>query len=388
LRERAVPDRGIELAQRLVHQAQRLGFDAVGIARPQPARTIDRYQAWLDRGYHGKMAFLARPDSLLKRGDLALVLPEIRSVVTLVANYHTNPLDTDLQRDPSRGIIASYAWGADYHHVIAPRLRELGRFVLSEIEPQALHRAYVDTGPLLERELAAASGLGFIGKNTNLIRPGLGSWLFLAELLLTAELAETKPSIGRTGTCGSCTRCLDACPTNAFVAPYILDARRCISYLTIELKSSIPRELRPLLGNRVFGCDVCQQLCPWNRRYARPTTEPAYQPRAGLQAPPLLELIALDEEGFRVKFQNSPVERARRRGLLRNTAVALGNWGHPRAVPALTRALCDREPLVRGHAAWALGRIATHEACRALRRVRETETDVQVLEELDHALCR
>jgi epoxyqueuosine reductase len=262
------------------------------------------------------------------------------------------------------------------------------------------YRAYVDTGPLLEREIGARAGLGFIGKNTSLIQPTLGSWLFLGELLLAADLRPVadspalvgvKPSVASLaeqgkGTCGRCTRCLDACPTHAFIAPYVLDARRCISYLTIELKGPIPRELRSRMGNRIFGCDICQEVCPWNRRFARPTSEPAFKAGSGAMAPSLLELIDLDAEAFENRFQRSPVKRAKRRGMLRNVAIALGNWGNPVAVPSLIRALHDAEPLIRGHAAWALGRIGLQEARRALAQALEVETNAWVREELHFAV--
>jgi epoxyqueuosine reductase len=330
-----------------------------------------------------------------KRSDLKQILPGARSVVVVGANYFTAPLPPGVDDDPSRGIVASYAWGSDYHEVLLPRLNQLAVSVETIVGPgngTAIgHRAYVDTGALLERELGARSGLGFVGKNTNLIHPRLGSWFFLGELLLTCELAGGGPAVasaaGSGGTCGGCTRCLEACPTGSFVEPYLLDARRCISYLTIELKGPIPRELRPAMGNRIFGCDICQEVCPWNRRFARPSPEPAFQPRPGAIAPRLLELLALDDKGFRQRFRGSPIKRAKRRGLLRNVAVALGNWGSPRAIPALTQALHDWEPLIRGHAAWALGRITDNDAVTALERALDTETDTWVREELRHALA-
>jgi epoxyqueuosine reductase len=387
-----VAQKGVTLAQRIRAQAHELGFDLVEIAPAGPMTTVDRYQAWLEAGYHGQMAYLARPEAVAKRGDLARILPGVRSVVTVGVNYHTGPLPAELRKDPSRGIIASYAWGEDYHDVLASRLHRLGAFVETETGRPVAYRAYADTGPLLEREIAACAGLGFVGKNANLIHSRLGSWLFLGELLLTAEIlpegsggGTVQPS--QKNRCGRCTRCLDACPMNTFVAPYVLDARRCISYLTIELKGHIPRELRALMGNRVFGCDICQEVCPWNRRFARPTAEPAFQPRTDAMAPHLLGLIALDDEGFRRRFRGSPVKRAKRRGLLRNVAVALGNWGDPDAVPALTCALSDAEPLIRGHAAWALGRIAIGEARRALEQAMATETDTWVREELRLAMA-
>jgi epoxyqueuosine reductase len=346
---------------------------------------MDRYRAWLDRGFHGEMAYLARPDAVAKREDLAQLLPGVRSVVTVALNYHTAPLPPGLCDDPSRGIVASYAWGRDYHDVLAARLQELGSAIAALTGGTAASRAYVDTGAVLERELGARAGLGFVGKNTQLIHPHLGSWFFLGELLLTVELAgEERPAVR--GTCGHCTRCLDACPTGALVAPYLLDARRCISYLTIEQKGAIPRELRPRLGHRIFGCDLCQEVCPWNRRFARPTAEPAFQPRPEAIAPRLLELIALDEAGFRQRFRGSPVRRAKRRGLLRSVAVALGNWGSPAAVPALTHALHDPEPLIRGHAAWALGCIDGAEARQPLQQALAAEADDWVQEEMETAL--
>ena len=361
-----------------------MGFDLAGIAPVGPMSAIKEYQAWLKKGYQGEMTYLARPEAVARRDDLRRTLPGVRAVVAVGANYHTRPLLPQLGDDPSRGIIASYAWGKDYHDVLTPRLHQLGAFI--EAETGHAYRAYVDTAPLLEREIAARAGLGFAGKNTNLIHPRLGSWIFLGELLLTIELPPRRGESAIRPYCGHCTRCLDSCPTAALVAPHTLDARRCISYLTIELKGPIPRELRPLMGNRIFGCDICQEVCPWNQRFARPTAEPAFQPRSDNIAPHLLELIALDEQGFRRRFQDSPVKRSKRRGLLRNVAVALGNWGDPAAVPALTRALNDAEPLIRGHAAWALGRIAAGKARSALQQALRNESDEWVREELHLAL--
>ncbi|MBN1138427.1 MAG: tRNA epoxyqueuosine(34) reductase QueG [Anaerolineae bacterium] len=381
------------LADRIVLRAHELGFDLAGIAPADRLTGASRYAAWLAGGYHGQMAYLARPDAVAKRMDLSLLLPGVQSVAVVGANYHSVVPTPDHRADPSRGAIASYAWGDDYHDLFISRLQQLGAFIQAEAGQPVAYRAYADTGPILERELAAGAGLGFIGKNTNLIHPQLGSWLLLGELLLTLELpaaAAISTDAGRgqavtSGSCGNCTRCLDNCPTGALVAPYTVDARRCISYLTIELKGPIPRQLRPLIGNRIFGCDICQEVCPWNRRFARPTAEAAFQPRPGLAAPLLLDLMALDDAGWR-KLSGSPVTRARRRGLLRNVAVALGNWGDPAAVPALTNALRDPEPLVRGHAAWALGRIATAQACHSLKQASIVEGDEWVQEELKAAM--
>ena len=380
------------LAEQIILRAHELGFDLVGIGPAQPLTGADHYTAWLANGYQGEMAYLARVDAVAKRRDLSLILPGIRSAVAVGINYYSSASDPDLRDDPSRGVIASYAHGDDYHDLLTSRLGQLGAFIQAEAGQPVVYRAYADTGPILERDLAASAGLGFIGKNANLIHPRRGSWLLLGELLLTLDLppvtAISGPAFGQVahdGTCGNCSRCLDSCPTNALVAPYVVDARRCISYLTIELKGAIPCELRPLIGNHIFGCDICQQVCPWNRQFAKPTTEAAFQPRSGFATPQLLDLIVLDEAGFRTRFARSPVERAKRRGLLKNVAVALGNWGDPAAIPALASALHDPEPLIRGHAAWALGRIATPEACRNLEQAAVTETDGWVQEEMRSA---
>jgi epoxyqueuosine reductase len=387
--KRAERDR--RLAESILAEAERLGLDLVGIGEVGTPASAGRYQAWLEKGYQGEMAYLARPDAVARRGNLALILPDVRSVVAAGINYHSVPLPAELRDDPSRGIVASYAWGDDYHDVMTPRLRQLSEFITGQMRAPVASRAYVDTGPVLERDLAARAGLGFVGKNTHLIHPHFGSWLFLGELLLAADVTPGAPVNNASyppqkGTCGRCTRCLDACPTSAFVEPYVLDARRCISYLTIELKGPIPRELRPLLGNRIFGCDICQEVCPWNRRFAQPTAEPGFQPRPEGIAPRLLDLMALDEEGFRERFRQSPVRRAGRRGLLRNAAVALGNSGDPAAIPALVDALHDPEPLIRGHVAWSLGRMATPEAHEAVAQALPEEADAWVREEIYLAL--
>jgi epoxyqueuosine reductase len=256
-------------------------------------------------------------------------------------------------------LISNYAWGADYHALMTPRLEELAAFIRDEVGARTghavVHRAYADTGPVLERAYAAQAGLGFIGKNTCLIHPRMGSWLFLGEILLDIELDPTPARMNVS--CGTCQRCLDACPTGALVAPYVLDARRCISYLTIELKGPIPHELRPRMGNWIYGCDVCQSVCPW-QRFSRPTREPSLRaPALDCAAPSLLDVIGVSEEAFRRQYRTTPFLRIGRGRFLRNAAVGLGNWGDERAVPALTKALADPEPLVREHAAWALERI-------------------------------
>ena len=373
----------IALGDRIRDRALQLGFDLVAIGRPEPGSpAMEAYRAWLARGFHGEMGYLSRADAVARRADPAHILPGVQSIVVVALNYHTRPLPPHLRDDASRGVIASYAWGRDYHDLMLPRLEQLAAAVELETGQAADCRPYVDTGPILERALAVRAGLGFLGRNANLIHPCLGSWLFLGEILTVAALPPGEQEAG--GTCGRCTRCLEACPTAAFPAPHVLDARRCISYLTIELKGPIPRELRPLMGNRIFGCDICQEVCPWNRRFARPT---ARELAPGSAAPPLLELLALDEEAFQRRFAGSPVKRAKRRGLLRNVAVALGNWGDPAAVPALSRALADAEPLVRGHAAWALGRFDIPPARQALEHALPAEPDGWVRDEIVAALA-
>jgi epoxyqueuosine reductase len=388
----------MSLAERIVGRALGLGFDAVGIAPVRQPLTIDRYRAWLSDNYHGEMAYLSRPDAKAKRADIGRLLPGVRSIVSVATNCCPGALTSDLRDAPSLGIISSFARGSDYHTVLTPRLQRLGAIVQQELGSDIPYRAYVDTAPILEREIAARAGLGFVGKNANLIHPRLGSWLLLGELLLpvaiSAEYANGKAAgptgelgeLLRKGTCGRCTRCLDACPTGAFVAPYVLDSRRCISYLTVELKGPIPTDLRPLIGNHIFGCDVCQQVCPWNRRFARPTTDELFRPRPDTSAPRLLDLMSMDDAAFRRRFRDTPVGRSKRRGLLRNVAVALGNWADPAAAPALSRALIDAEPLIRGHAAWALGRVASENARRALEAALATETDEWVRSELKRSL--
>jgi len=380
-----------EQAQQIAAHAHRLGFDLVGIVPVAPPATFHHFLAWLAHNYQGEMSYLSRPDALAKRKDPTLNLPDARTIVVVGANYYTGSLPTLVREERSLGIVASYAWGDDYHDVLRPRLDELAALIQVETGKAMTYRATVDTGPLLERDLAVRAGLGFVGKNTNLIHPRMGSWFFLGALLTTSPLpqAVSYGELGSTpaqGTCGDCTRCLDACPTGAIVEPYVLDARRCISYLTIEQQGPIPRELRPMIGNRIFGCDICQEVCPWNRRFSRPTSEPAFQPRPGAVAPRLLDLMTLDDEGFRQQFRKSPISRAKRRGLLRNVAVALGNWGDAAAVPVLTRALQDADPLIRGHAAWALGRIGGVDARRALTRAQAADSHEWVQEEIAYSL--
>lgn len=302
------------------------------------------------------MEYLATERARLCRADPRRILPECKSILVLAMPYAASlaPLPLGEGRGV-RGNIAAYAWGEDYHLVIPQKLKTLVAFIEEQVGRPVPHRWYTDTGPLLERDLAQRAGLGWIGKNTCLIHPRHGSYFLLAEILLGLELDPDPPF--PTDHCGSCTRCLDACPTHCILPDRTLDARRCISYLTIELKEAIPLELRPSLGNWVFGCDICQRVCPWNR-FAPPQGDPAFAPRPDVPTPDLIREMELTPQEFKRKFNHSPVQRAKRRGYLRNVVVALGNSGDPAAVPALQKALRDAEPLVREHARWALEQIA------------------------------
>jgi epoxyqueuosine reductase len=375
-------DPTIQLTRALKDEGRRLGFDLLGIAPAVPPPQVAALDDWLAAGYAGEMAYLAR--NAARRADPREAVPGARSIVVCGVHYRAAEPDPALWNDPSRGQISRYAWGDDYHDLLLPKLRSLQSWLEARIGRAEIGRSYVDTGPVLERPVGVMAGLGFQGKNTLLIHPRQGSWFFLGEILVDAELIFDEPQ--PIGGCGGCTRCLTACPTQAFVGPHVLDARRCISYLTIELKGPIPRELRPLMGNHIYGCDVCQEVCPWNRRWGQFTQEPAFQPRPGNVVPSLLELIGLSDDEFRARFKGSPIKRTKRRGLLRNVAIALGNWGDPQAIPALSGALNDHEPLIRGHAAWALGRIGGAAAVQALIERRGSEDDAWVCEEIDLAL--
>jgi epoxyqueuosine reductase len=332
-------------------QAFGLGFDLVGIARLGSVETADAFDAWLAAGRAGEMApWLERGAE--KRRDTRLPFPDTSSAIVVAMSYGG--------REPA-GPVARYARGADYHDVMVERLRALQDALSERLGHAVPGKAYVDTGPLLERDLARRAGLGWFGKSTMLLNPSLGSFFFLGALVVGLDLAPDAPF--EADRCGTCTRCLDACPTGAFVGPRLLDATRCVSYLTIEAKGAIPEALREGVGERLYGCDVCQDVCPWNVRFAQPLGEPAYAPRpalAGKDARTLArELLGMTQPEFSAAFKGSPMKRAKLRGLKRNAAVVLGNVGTAEDVDVLTRALDDDEPLVREHAAWALARLGT-----------------------------
>ena len=347
--------------------ARELGFDLCRIADCRPPQHLREFRAWLGEGAAGEMAYMERAEE--KRADPEQVLAGVRSIIVLGMNYWQGrsrqaascfPEDGRSKADPrlpATGRIARYAWGEDYHDVIESRLSVLDR-VLARFG--GTQKCYVDTGPVLERDHAGAAGAGWHGKSTMLINPELGTWFFLAEILTTLHLPADSPMPDR---CGKCVRCLTACPTGAITSAHHVDARRCISYLTIEHKTAIPLELRPLIGDRIFGCDDCLEACPWNR-FAQVSREAAFSARPSTRNRPLREYLALSDEQFRQAFRGSPIKRIKRRGFLRNVCVALGNVGDAGDLPALERAASDPEPLIREHARWAIEQIRTRDSER------------------------
>jgi epoxyqueuosine reductase len=347
----------------ILERAISLGFDDCRVTDAQSPETSRMFERWLAEHRHGEMAYLLR--NAHKRVDPQKVLNGARSILTLAISYgsvsdsdtfprkHKKIEASAKARTTCSGAIARYARYQDYHKVIGAKLRELTEFIDELGKPKTRSLWYVDTGPLLERDLAQRAGLGFIGKHTNLISRKLGNYIFLGEILTTIELLPDTPESNH---CGSCTSCINACPTAAITAPFQLDARRCISYLTIELKGSIPIELRPLIGNRIYGCDDCLEVCPWNR-FAHEGKMMKAHARPDLEEEDLLELIAIDEETFSRRFADTPIARVKRRGLVRNCCVALGNVGDARALSVLEKAAADPEPLIAEHALWGIGQI-------------------------------
>ena len=339
---------------------------------------MTRFREWLAAGYAGDMSYL--PDRAAAYEHPRHVLDGVRSVLMLAMNYRTADARPP---QPGQGRIARYAWGpADYHDVIHDRLHRLADFLRGEC-PGAAVRGVVDTAPLLEREFAQLAGLGWIGKNTLLLNQSAGSWFFLAALLTDIELEYDEPHAA--DHCGTCRACLDACPTAAFPQPYVLDANKCISYLTIELRGAVPTELRAGVGDWLFGCDVCQDVCPWNHR-APTSDEPAFAPLAAMNPVDLCELFALHDDTFRHRFRHTPLWRPKRRGLLRNAAIVLGNQRPSHAIAALTLGLQDVEPIVRAACAWALGRYDSPATREVLQQRLLVEKDATVHLEIEAAL--
>ena len=336
------------LKAHLVSFAREIGFDSCRVAACNSPEHANVFREWLRDGAHGAMNYMQRGEE--KRCDPERVLPGAQSIVVFALNYFQGDADHRAEATGRSGRIARYAWGDDYHEVIAAKLDKIDEFLRTFGGHQ---KCYVDTGPVLERDHASDAGVGWHGKSTMLIDERLGTWFFLAEILTTLELPADDPVPHR---CGTCDRCITACPTGAITAPHRLDARRCISYLTIELKTAIPVELRPLLGDRIFGCDDCLDACPWNR-FAQKSRENAFFARRSTTGMSLREYLDLTDAEFRALFKKSPIKRIKRRGFLRNVCVALGNVGNSSDLPALERAATDPEPLIAEHAIWAIQQI-------------------------------
>ncbi|HYO50407.1 MAG TPA: tRNA epoxyqueuosine(34) reductase QueG [Chloroflexia bacterium] len=367
----------------IVERANALGFDLVRFTRAEAMPDTQRVlEERIDQGLLSGLSWFTRERAAVA-GDPRNLMPGAKTIVSLGISYLSDePVQPSVPGVP-RGRVARYAWGLDYHEVFKGKLWALHAFVQERLGRPVEARALVDTARIVDRAVAQRAGLGWYGKNTNLLNHRFGSWVLLGELLLDVELPGDEPVKTH---CGACSRCLPSCPTGALIAPGVLDNNRCISYLTIELRGPIPREMRPLIGDWVFGCDICQEVCPVNRK-AAPGNHPEFGPEMGIgPSPSLMELLDITEEEFRERFRHSPVKRTKWAGLRRNAAVALGNSGDVEAVPALIRALNSEPALVRGHAAWALGRLGGVEAQIALRKRKDVEEDKWVLEEIEMAL--
>jgi len=369
---------GDELTLNLKDRAQELGFHLCGVCPAVGATGMAKFDAWLAAGYAGQMHYLGERRKAYEHPQN--VLEGVRSLVMLAMPYATVAPDAIAS---GKGRVSRYAWsGVDYHDLVRTRLHALADY-LRTLVPESLTRGVVDTAPLLEREFAQLAGLGWIGKNALLLSKHAGSYFFLAALLTDQTLLYDTPHT--TDHCGTCTACLDACPTGAFVEPYLLDATRCISYLTIELQDAIPTELRPGMDDWVFGCDVCQDVCPWN--HDSPTSkETVFSPDPNLHPLELTQLFDLGEQDFRARFRKTPLWRSHRRGLLRNAAIVLGNQKALHATAALSKGLEDEEPLVRGASAWALGKLDSPAARQILQARQSLERDAQVQAEIALAL--
>lgn len=335
-------------------QIKEVGFDLFGVLPIGPSKTYPAFTRWLDAGMHGTMDWIAKPESSAKREHPQEILPNAQTILVLAFQYTPDDIPDELLNDPSRGIIARYALYDDYHNVIKKKLGDLAQR-LQEVYGVFDWKAYVDTGPFLEREWAESAGMGFTGRNSNLIHYNLGSYLFLSEMLISIPLPVMQQR--KIGSCGSCTNCVTECPTGAIIDDRTIDARKCISYITIEYKGSIPEWIRPLMKNRIYGCDICQEVCPWNRK-PKAQQKKDFQVRADLVAPKLSTLLFFDDESYRERFSKSPIKRAKREGFMRNVAVALGNWKSDES-RQLIEIILKKDPssLVREHAEWALKQI-------------------------------
>lgn len=370
-----MPD--VNLNDKIRRKATELGFVNVGFVTAARLPHADHHYEWIREGRHGLMAWIENHGEL--RCDPNILEPGTRTVIALTTYYNAG---TD--RLPGGLRVSRYAQGDDYHDVLRARMLALAAFIHAETGAEVGARPAVDSAPLLERDVAALAGNGWIGKNTMLIHPRIGSYTFLSELLVNLDLGETPQPVP--DRCGSCSRCIDACPTGAIVSPYVVDARRCISYLTIELRGPIPRAMRPLIHDHLFGCDICQDVCPWNSR-VQPAEDTAFATRPALRDLTPEQLLGIDQETFSRVFSKSAIKRTKRSGLLRNAAVVLGNRRDPASFAVLNdRLVHEPDPLVRGHIAWALGRLGTDDARLALAAALATENDVFVQDEITAAM--
>jgi epoxyqueuosine reductase len=373
-------------AANIKQKAIELGFNLIGLTRAEPSPMLGAYQRWIAQGMHGAMGYMARPDRIIRREDLRQIVPNAQSIIIVGLDYRTLDIPDEILNDATRGRIANYAWGFDYHDIMQPRLEQFANWLQAEAQGKIDQKLFVDTGAVLERSHAQQAGMGFIGKNTMLIHPRRGSYFFLGEIITSLEL-DSYDEPHRETMCGTCTRCLNACPTNAFPQPHVLDARLCISYHTIENKGWIDQSLRPKFGNWVYGCDICQEVCPF-QRFSLPTHEKAFFPiDANRAAPPVIDLLTLDDATFKAHYQGSPIYRIRRQRLVRNACIAAGNSRDTQFIPYLIQLLYDAEPLVRGHAAWGLWRIMRRSAVKQLNELYYREEDEAVRAELEQLLA-
>jgi epoxyqueuosine reductase len=366
----------VSLTKSVKGKALELGFDLVGVSPVDSFPEIQFYKRWLARGFAGEMRYMERDPE--KREDIGKIVPGAKSVISCGVNYNTEyPYSVD-ESDRNKGWISRYAWGDDYHDVMNERLLSLEGHVREYAPKDIRSRVYVDTGPVLERVYGKYSGIGWYGKNTCLINQDIGSWIFLGEIITDLELDYDSPVPDR---CGTCTRCIDACPTSALIEPYVLDSNLCISYLTIEFRGRIPFGLREKLDNNIYGCDICQDVCPWNRE-AKVSESESFRPRDPLYNPDLIFLSQLSIEEFRRVLKNSPIKRAKRSGFIRNVMVAMGNSGNKAFIPHIEEALKDEEALVRTHAAWALWKLVGDQSFDKLSKHLNVEADDLVREEI------
>ena len=370
---------------RIKAKAKELGFDICGLTPAQPSPTLAAYLRWIQNGMQGQMHYMARADRVRRRQDLRQIMPSAKSLIVVGMDYYAQVADAPLLNDPSRGRIAAYAWGLDYHNVMEVRLQMFADWLADSGERGLEQKIYVDTGAILERSHGQQAGLGFVGKNTMLIHPRRGSYFFLGEIVTSLEF-EQYDEPHRESMCGTCTRCMNDCPTDAFPAPFVLDARRCISYHTIENKGWIDRDLRSDFGNWIFGCDICQDVCPF-QRFAQETQEVAFLPLdLDRVAPKLTDMLMLDEAAFQQMFRRTPIERVKRDGLVRNACIAAGNWKDESAIPYLIQLLYDASALVRGHAAWALWQTMELDSSKLLTDLYQREDDELVRDEVEQLL--